>query len=80
MDLKIQKKLVQINKELATATQWQPSHRCKQSILLAKQLASVTTLYAEILESVIRKEIRQSYARRIFAIIIEIVKSYTKVS
>jgi len=80
MELKNQKGLVLIHKELATALQWQPSHRCKRCKLLAKQLAAVTALYSDILESVIRKEIRQSYARRIFSILFEAIKSFTKVS
>lgn len=80
MELNNQKILVQIHKELATASQWQPSHSCKRCKLLATKLASITELYCEILDSVIRKEIRQSYAKRIFSILIEVVKNVSRVS
>lgn len=80
MNLKQETNLVSIHKELATALTWQPSHSCKRCKLLAAKLASVTTLYSDILEGVIRKEIRQSYARRIFSVLLEAVKSFTKVS
>ena len=80
MNLKIQTKLVSIHKELATVLQWQPSHHCKRCKLLATKLASVTALYSEILECVIRKEIRQSYARRIFLILLEAIKTFIRVS
>ena len=80
MELKNQKNLVSIHKELATAIRWQPSHNCKRCKLLANKLASITALYCEILESVIKKEIRQSYAKRILSILIEAIKSFTKVS
>lgn len=80
MDLKTQRTLVLLNKELATALQWQPSHRCKQCKLIVAKLAFITTLYGEILDSVIRKEIRHSYAVRIISILVEAVKSFIKVS
>jgi hypothetical protein len=80
MNLNNQKTLVSIHKELATALQWQPSHRCKRCKVLATKLASITALYSEILDGVIRKEIRQSYARRILSILLEAVKSLTRVS
>lgn len=80
MELTNQKRLVQIHKELATASRWQPSRSCKRCKLLATQLASITELYCEILDSVIRKEIRQSYAQRIISILIEVVKNVTRVS
>jgi len=80
MELINQKRLVLIHKELATASQWQLSHNCRRCKLLADKLAAVTVLYCEILESVIRKEIRQSYAKRILSILVEAVKNLTKVS
>ena len=79
MTLTDQKNLVLIHKELAVVLKRQPSYQCKQCKLLARQLASVTTLYSDILEGVIRKEIKQSYAKRILAIIMEAIKSFTKV-
>ena len=80
MELTNQKRLVLIHKELATASQWQPLHSCRRCKLLAAKLASITGLYCEILESVIRKEIRQSYAQRILSILVEAVKHLTRVS
>ena len=80
MELTNQRRLVRIHKELATASQWQPSRNCKRCKLFATQLAAITALYCEILESVIRREIRQSYAKRILSILIEAIKGLTKVS
>ncbi|MFA4873622.1 MAG: hypothetical protein WC659_06900 [Patescibacteria group bacterium] len=80
MNLPNQQRLVAIHKELATATKWQPSPRCRRCQLLATQLASVTALYCEILDSVLRKEIRQSYAKRILSILMEAIKGFARVS
>lgn len=80
MNLKQETNLVSIHKELATALRWQPSHSCKRCKLLVTKLASITALYSEILEGVIRKEIRQSYASRILSILLEAMKSFIKVS
>lgn len=76
MDKKNKKTLAVICKELATASKWQPSHTCKQCRLFAKKLTLIAELHLDILKSVRRKEIRQSYAKEITVILIEVVKSF----
>ena len=77
MELNQQKMLVNVHKQLALAIKSNPSH-CKDCKVLAKALSDVTIIYSEILDGVIKKEIRTSFARRVLATIFDIVKVYTK--
>lgn len=80
MNLKDQQKLVLIQRKLTSTLQKQPSHKCSCDgcIALTKTLAEVTTLYADILDGVLRAEVRRGFARRLSTLILDVVRVYTK--
>lgn len=78
MELKHQRALVAVHRKLASALTKRPSPSCKNCKVLREMLADVTVLYSDILDGVIKKEIRQSFARRLLGLIVDVVKAYTK--
>ena len=80
MNIKDQQRLLVIQRELSTALQLEPSHKrpCARCSALSKALAEVTALHADILDGVLRSEIRRGFARRLASLIMDVVKVYTK--
>jgi hypothetical protein len=78
MNLKQQQKLVAVHRQLAQALKKSPSHTCKNCKDLAGTLASVTAIYSDVLDGVIKGEIRRSFARRILSTVVDVVKAYTR--
>lgn len=77
MNLKEQQGLVAVHRQLATALKT-PSHTCKNCKELAGILATVTALYSDILDGVLRGQMRRDFARRIFSTVLDVVKAYTR--
>lgn len=78
MKLNDQRILVEIHKKLASALMKRPSPSCKNCKILTEMLADVAVLYSNILDGVIKKEIRWSFARHLLGLIVDVVKTYTK--
>lgn len=78
MELNDQRVLVAVHKKLASALMKRPSPSCKNCKVLSEMLADVTVLYSNIIDGVIKKEIRQNFARRLLGLIVDVVKAYTK--
>lgn len=69
--------LVAINKQLSAALQQNSSSTgCPHCIARTDQLARITSLYSDILQSVIKREIRLQFAEEIIAIITKAVVGY----
>lgn len=80
MELKAQQKLAALNKKLASALKKHPTRTCENCKVLAELLAEVVNIYSDIIEGVIKKEIRASFVRRLLSLLVAVVRMYTKVS
>lgn len=78
MTKKEEKTLIEINKQLSAALKQNSSSTgCEHCKVRAAQLARITALYSEILESVIKREIRLEFAEEMIAVITKAVMGFT---
>lgn len=77
MNLKEQQGLVAVHRQLAAALRT-PSHTCKHCKELTAKLATVTAIYSDVLEGVIKGQVRREFARRVLSTVLDVVKAFTR--
>ncbi len=70
--------LVAVQKQLADVIVKTPSHSCKNCKVLVGALASITGIYTDILEGVLKGEMRRDFVRRIASVTLDVVKGFTR--
>ncbi len=78
MNTKQQQQLIAVHRQLAGVLEKTPPHTCKNCSVLASKLATVTAIYSDILDGVLKGEIRRAFARRVLSTIVDVVKAYTR--